>query len=236
MATYETAWEEVERAMPAHREASARTRGDEDRGTPLIQPVTVGVFRRKGGEFNAAAKPALGILLVLSNCKDTHDEKEFNRWYEDVHIPDILDTGAFHTAYRYESTDPEATKGKYLAIYETDNQDPAAARDSMGAGARGLGKEGPAIRRDRRRGFPYGPPHLAYGLARVIRERSPCDKGGPLRNGVPWACPVVTGRVLHMPAGRGPGRESCLLPECPAARRPTGWTLWFPRPTLGTGA
>ncbi len=133
VATYETAWEEVERAMPAHREASSRTRGDEDRGTPLIQPVTVGVFRRKGGEFNAAAKPALGILLVLSNCKDTHDEKEFNRWYEDVHIPDILDTGAFHTAYRYESTDPEATKGKYLAIYETDNRDPAAARDSMGA-------------------------------------------------------------------------------------------------------
>ena len=95
MATYETAWEEVEKAMSAHREASAKTRGDEDRGTPLIQPVTVGVFRRKGGEFNAAAKPALGILLVLSNCKDTHDEKEFNRWYEDVHIPDILDTGAF---------------------------------------------------------------------------------------------------------------------------------------------
>ena len=133
VATYETAWEEVEKAMPAHREAGARTRGDEDRGTPLIQPVTVGVFKRKGGEFNAAAKPSLGMLLVLSNCKDTHDEKEFNRWYEDVHIPDILDTGAYHTAYRYVSTDPEATKGKYLAIYETDNRDAAAAREKLNA-------------------------------------------------------------------------------------------------------
>ena len=133
VATYETAWEEVGKAMPAHREAGARTRGDEDRGTPLIQPVTVGVFKRKGGEFNAAAKPSLGMLLVLSNCKDTHDEKEFNRWYEDVHIPDILDTGAYHTAYRYVSTDPEATKGKYLAIYETDNRDAAAAREKLNA-------------------------------------------------------------------------------------------------------
>ena len=133
VATYETAWEEVEKAMPAHREAGAKTRGDEDRGTPLIQPVTVGVFKRKGGEFNAAAKPSLGMLLVLSNCKDTHDEKEFNRWYEDVHIPDILDTGAYHTAYRYVSTDPEATKGKYLAIYETDNRDAAAARGKLNA-------------------------------------------------------------------------------------------------------
>ena len=133
VATYETAWEEVEKAMPAHREASARVRGDEDRGTPLIQPVTVGVFKRKGGEFNATAKPALGILLVLSNCKDTHDEKEFNRWYVDVHIPDILDTGAYHTAYRYVSTDPEATKGKYLALYETDIRDAAAAREKLSA-------------------------------------------------------------------------------------------------------
>ena len=133
VATYETAWEEVEKAMPAHREASARTRGDEDRGTPLIEPVTVGVFKRKGGEFNAADKPALGILLVLSNCKDTHDEKEFNRWYEDVHIPDILDTGAYHTAYRYVSTDPGATKGKYLAIYETEGRDAAAARGKLNA-------------------------------------------------------------------------------------------------------
>ena len=132
VATYETDWEEVEKAMPAHREASDRIRAGADRGTPLIQPVTVGVFKRRGGEFNAAAKPGLGILVVLSNCKDTHDEKEFNRWYEDVHVPDILDSGAFHTAYRYESTDPEATKAKYLAIYETENRDPAAAREKMG--------------------------------------------------------------------------------------------------------
>ncbi len=132
VATYETIWEDVSKAMPAHREASEKLRKSGDRGTPLIQSVTSGVFKRIGGEFEASIKPALGILLVLSNCKDAASEEEFNRWYEDVHIPDILDTGAFHTAYRYESLDPEATKGKYLAIYETDNKDPAKAREEMG--------------------------------------------------------------------------------------------------------
>ena len=40
--------------------------------------------------------------------------------------------GAFHTAYRYESLEPEATKAKYLAIYETDNIDPAKALEELG--------------------------------------------------------------------------------------------------------
>ncbi len=133
VATYETTWEDVSKAMPAHREAGAKLREGEDRGSPLIKSVTSGVFKRLGGEFSAATKPTPGILLVLSNCKDAAREQEFNRWYEDVHIPDILDTGAFHTAYRYESLDPEATKAKYLAIYETDNIDPAKAREKLGA-------------------------------------------------------------------------------------------------------
>ena len=128
IATYETTWEDVSKAMPANREARAKLRERGDRGSPYIKPVTVGVFKSLGGEFYAASKPTRGILLVLSNCKDPAREEEFNRWYEDVHIPDILDTGAFHTAYRYESLDPQATKGKYLAIYETEHSDPTKAR------------------------------------------------------------------------------------------------------------
>jgi hypothetical protein len=129
VATYETNLDDVTRAMPAYREARAKMRESEDRSTPLMQSRTVGVFKRLGGEFSAANKPTLGILLVLSNCKDPAREEDFNRWYEEVHIPDILDAGGFHTAYRYESLDPAATKAKYMAIYETDNIDPANARE-----------------------------------------------------------------------------------------------------------
>jgi hypothetical protein len=129
VATYETTWEDVSKAWATNREAHAK-RGD--RGSPYLQPVTVGVFKRLGGEFSAASRPTRGLLLVLSNCKDPARDAEFNRWYEDMHVADILDTGAFHTAYRYESLDPQATKAKYLAIYETDNRDPAEARGALG--------------------------------------------------------------------------------------------------------
>ena len=133
VATFETTFEDVSKAMPANREARAKLSKAGERGTPPMQGVTVGTFKRLGGEFSAATRPALGIRLVLSNCKDAAREQEFNRWYEDVHIPDILDTGAFHTAYRYESLAPEATKAKYLVIYETDNIDPAKAREKLRA-------------------------------------------------------------------------------------------------------
>ena len=153
VATYETTLEDVSKAMPVHLEAEAKL-GDrehsedrrpywEDGRTPLLQGVMWGVFKRLGGEFVASMRPALGILLVLTNCKDNDRQEEFNRWYEDVHIPDILDTGAFHAAYRYERVEREATsysdgpgrgrppKAQYLAIYETDNPDPAKAREEV---------------------------------------------------------------------------------------------------------
>src|SRR5713101_4307403 len=63
------------------------------------------------GEFCAASRPTRGILLVLSNCKDPAREAAFHRWYEDIHVADILQTGAFHTAYRYESLDPPGDAG-----------------------------------------------------------------------------------------------------------------------------
>ena len=141
VATYETTLEDVSKAMPVHREAEVKL-GDreyqedrrpyqEDRRTPLVQGVMWGVFKRLGGEFVASMRPALGILLVLTNCKDNARQQEFNRWYEDVHIPDIFDTGAFHAAYRYEIVEQESTKAQYLAIFETDNPDPAKAREEV---------------------------------------------------------------------------------------------------------
>jgi len=132
VATDETTWEDVSKAMPAHREASVKLRERGDRGTPYIQVVRSGVFKRLGGEFCAASRPVRGILLVLSNCKDPAREAEFNRWYEDIHVADILETGAFQTAYRYESLDPQATQAKYLALYETEQSDPAKAREALG--------------------------------------------------------------------------------------------------------
>ncbi len=131
IATYETNWEDVSKASTAMQEVGAKLR-ERERTFPHIQSVPGGgTFKKLGGEFYAASRPTRGILMVMLNCKDPNREEEFNRWYSDVHIPDILDTGLFHTAYRYESLDPQASKGKYLALYETDSSDPGKAGDEL---------------------------------------------------------------------------------------------------------
>ena len=134
VATYETNFEDVTQAMPAHTEARAKLREEGGRSSPWMQSSGAHIFKRLGGEFRAASKPSLGIFLVFTNCKDASKEDEFNRWYEDLHIPEILSTEAFHTVYRYECLDPERLKAKFLAIYETDTVDLAEARKQMGEG------------------------------------------------------------------------------------------------------
>ena len=130
LATYETDMEDVSQARPAAR-AGLDKLGD-DRGTPLIESVSTCAFKRLGGEHVAAVRPTRGMMFVVTNCKDGYDEGEFNQWYHDFHLPDMLDMGAFHAAYRYESLDPEVSNGKFLAIYETDLADPTAAAESIG--------------------------------------------------------------------------------------------------------
>jgi len=130
-ATYEIAQDDVPGAWSTLRERGAKLR-EQGRYSPLLQVVQAGVFKKLGGEFYAASRPTRGILAVLTNCKDPAREEEFNRWYSDVHIPDILDTGAYHTAYRYESLDPKVTRGKYLAVYETHYENSTKAREELG--------------------------------------------------------------------------------------------------------
>jgi hypothetical protein len=133
LATYETTWEDVAKAWEVMWASRAQRRAQE-RGFPEVRWTVIDVFKRLGGEFCAARKPVRGILAVMLNCTDPAKEEAFHRWYEDVHIPDILETGLFHTAYRYASLAPAATipKGKYLAIYETDSSEPDKAGEELG--------------------------------------------------------------------------------------------------------
>ena len=122
VASYETTWDDVAAAWEAQQEHSVSRRSPE-RMSPLLDVELVGQFKKLGGEFRAANRRVTGNLILLQNCNDPAKEEEFNRWYNDIHIPDILDTGLYHTAYRYESLDPVASKAKYLNLFETDQAD-----------------------------------------------------------------------------------------------------------------
>jgi len=95
---------------------------------PALEVVLATGYRWTGRAFRTqrTGAPVRGLLVVMTRCKDPAREEEFNRWYDEVHVPDILGTGLYHTAYRFTNATPRAGGGPYLALYETD-RDPAEA-------------------------------------------------------------------------------------------------------------
>ena len=64
-----------------------------------------------------------GILVVQSKPRSPDELTEFHRWYDEVHIPEILAVTGFRTARRFQAADGES----YLAVYEVDDVDGAKA-------------------------------------------------------------------------------------------------------------
>jgi len=64
------------------------------------------------------------IVLVFTNCADPAREREFNDWYDNTHVPDVLETPDFVSCTRYEMVgDPGPGQGKFLAVYEVESDD-----------------------------------------------------------------------------------------------------------------
>lgn len=61
--------------------------------------------------------------LVESSCADQAREEEFNSWYNNVHIPDVLSCPGFVAATRYQITEPLEGRGRYVAVYEIETDD-----------------------------------------------------------------------------------------------------------------
>ncbi len=73
------------------------------------------------------------ICVVASRCTDPAREEEFNRWYDEVHVPDLLTIPHILAARRFQlardvsrAASPWAAEDgpRYLAIYELDTDDP----------------------------------------------------------------------------------------------------------------
>ncbi len=62
--------------------------------------------------------PVPGILFATSRISDDSlDGETFRKWYEDVHIPDVLATSGVDTAFRFKALDTEQAERPYLALY-----------------------------------------------------------------------------------------------------------------------
>lgn len=72
-----------------------------------------------GGEAELMNGKGPALLLVMMDI-DPEYEAEFNRWYEDEHVPERMSIPGFLNARRYRAIEGEP---KYLALYELESPD-----------------------------------------------------------------------------------------------------------------
>lgn len=75
------------------------------------------------------------VFLVLTNAIEGHEE-EFNDWYTNRHIPDLMRLDGFVSAQRFELTELQRLitfphPYRYAAIYEIETDDLAATYQAM---------------------------------------------------------------------------------------------------------
>ena len=64
------------------------------------------------------------LYFAFSDCKDPAREEEFNDWYDNVHLPDMLRVSGMISATRWMSAESkEGQQSKYLALYEFETDD-----------------------------------------------------------------------------------------------------------------
>ncbi len=78
----------------------------------------------------AAAKPApRWLMMVATRCTDPRREADFNTWYNDIDIPDVLQVPGYKRARRGMVVDsavpapsPPPQIGRYVALYNIDSE------------------------------------------------------------------------------------------------------------------
>ena len=75
---------------------------------------------------------ARGIILVESRPSSPDRDQEYNTWYDEVHLPQLVALPGFVSARRFRPADGDAP---YVAIYEIEGDDLQGVLDNMIANA-----------------------------------------------------------------------------------------------------
>ncbi|MBW2424816.1 MAG: hypothetical protein JRG86_11230 [Deltaproteobacteria bacterium] len=82
-------------------------------------------------------------LVVFTNAMPGRDD-EFNKWYDEVHLREVVEVDGFVAAQRFVLSadqigelDADSVPGRYLAIYEIEADDLKSAFDKLNAASGG---------------------------------------------------------------------------------------------------
>jgi hypothetical protein len=78
----------------------------------------------------------MGKMLVFTNAVEGRDD-EYNEWYNDVHLKEVVATDPFKSARRFRISQvqglPQQPDHRYLAIYEYEGPSQAALDSLLAA-------------------------------------------------------------------------------------------------------
>ena len=92
---------------------------------------------RQTSKLQQSAVPD-GVFLAYAAAAAPDRDAELNRWYDEQHLPDVLDLPGFTAAQRYTMTgvnmvgQPWVTENPYLTVYEHMHRDEAAYGAAFG--------------------------------------------------------------------------------------------------------
>jgi hypothetical protein len=78
---------------------------------------------------------AKGIIYVETRPSSPDRDQEYNTWYDEVHIPELVALDGFVSARRLRPVDGD---GPYVALYEVEGANLQAILDNMRANSRQL--------------------------------------------------------------------------------------------------
>lgn len=74
-------------------------------------------------------------MIAYTNPSRPDREDEFNKWYDTIHIPQILALPGFVRATRFQVAEQQIVPGertrRYVAVYEIESDDPQATAASL---------------------------------------------------------------------------------------------------------
>jgi hypothetical protein len=84
-------------------------------------------------------KTERGLFLVFSNATSPERIRDFNRWYDESHLRELLQVPGVVAATRYELDEAQMMPGedgfgrRFLAVYEIEAEDLEQVRDAVRA-------------------------------------------------------------------------------------------------------
>lgn len=95
-----------------------------------LSDVRINIYRQLSGSHlgNPLLKADLPLSVVMADCVVPEEEAEFNAWYDNSHVPNLVRIPGYASGARFQLLDHPVLDGlemgpKYLALYEFENLD-----------------------------------------------------------------------------------------------------------------